>query len=266
MAMVSVIVPFFNAELYLQETIQSVVSQSYTDFELILINDGSTDGSKAIVQSFDDKRIVLLEQENMGVSAARNLALENMRGDYFCFLDADDVLPPNSLYSRVELLENNKSLDFVDGHILVMDENLKELKKIWKPSFHGNPFQDLTRLRGKSFFNPSWMIRVSPKKNYRFNERLTHGEDLLFYLELSKYGGLYSYVEEPILKYRNTPGSAMKNLRGLENGYRYIESILIKWPELSKKSLLIYKYKYRRAMALAYLRKKQFKSALCAIL
>ena len=83
--------PAYNAEAYIKDAIQSVLDQSYAHLELIITNDGSRDGTLSIIHSFSDERIVLIDQENQGVSAARNAALKRMSGELFCFLDADNI-------------------------------------------------------------------------------------------------------------------------------------------------------------------------------
>lgn len=87
----SILIPLYNKELYVANTIKSVLAQSFTDFEIIIADDGSTDSSAAIVKSFDDCRIKYFIKENEGVSAARNFAMQMAQGDYFAFLDADDI-------------------------------------------------------------------------------------------------------------------------------------------------------------------------------
>ncbi len=252
--LISIITPFYQAERYLSKAIESVLNQSYSDWELLLINDGSTDQSKAIALSFQDSRIRYLEQENKGVSAARNVGLKNMQGQYFCFLDADDVYPENSLMSRMQLFEQNPTLEFVDGVINKMDEKLCKTKEIWEPSFQGNPVNDLIQLTGKSFFGPSWMIKRRLRRNYYLEEGLTHCEDLYFYILLARDGGKYDYVDEPILYYRDNPNSAMKNLKGLEKGYRFVAQKVKSWPEVNKLVSSKFSFKYKRAMFLAYIR------------
>jgi teichuronic acid biosynthesis glycosyltransferase TuaG len=264
--LISIITPFFNAEKYLAVAINSVLGQSHKDWELFLINDGSTDSSKEIAQSYQNARIKYFEQENAGIAGARNVGLHKMKGDYVCFLDADDYLPPNSLESRLRVFQNNPELDFVDGAVRKMGPELKVEYSIWKPSFWGNPLDDLVRLTGKPFFGPSWMIKRQTGIDYRMKEGLTHAEDLLYYMHLARKGGLYGYTEDVILQYRDTPGSAMTNLKGLESGYRYIEKEIRTWPEVSRSAFRIYQYKYRKAMFLAYLRKMQIGNALRSLL
>ena len=98
-AKVSIIVPIYNTERYLDACIRSVLNQTYTNWELILVNDGSNDGSGRICQTYStlDKRIIYILQDNFGVSAARNAGIINSTGDYFAFLDSDDELESNAI-------------------------------------------------------------------------------------------------------------------------------------------------------------------------
>ena len=111
--LVSIIMPVYNGEKYLAQAIQSVLSQTYQQFELLVVNDGSTDGTEQTVQQFTDPRIRYFVQKNAGVSASRNMALANMKGTYFCCLDGDDVLPQNSIQSRMEVFKRSSSISFV---------------------------------------------------------------------------------------------------------------------------------------------------------
>ena len=97
--LISVIVPVYNAGVYLRPCLDSLAAQSYQNLEILLIDDGSTDGSGPVCDEFAgrDHRVRVTHQKNAGVSAARNAGLEAAVGEYGCFLDADDVLPPDSL-------------------------------------------------------------------------------------------------------------------------------------------------------------------------
>ena len=260
--LISIITPFYQAERYLAEAIESVLNQSHQDWELLLINDGSTDNSKKIALSYHDPRIRYFEQANKGVSAARNIGLSNMKGQYFCFFDSDDYMPKDSLKSRLTMFGFDKSIKYVDGVIVKMNHDLSRHKSIWFPKYIGNPLKDLINLNAKSFFGPSWMIYREPNRKYLLNENLTHSEDLFFYMELAREGGVYAYTNKIILNYRDTPNSAMKNLTGLENGYRFIESQIREWKELSESDLRFFCFKYKKAMSLAYLRKMKINNAI----
>lgn len=105
MPKISVIIPLFNKGFIISKTIQAVLAQTYADFEVILINDGSTDNSFEIASQFSDKRIHLFQQENKGAAAARNLGIERSNGEFIAFLDADDYWFPNHLEELVNLAE-----------------------------------------------------------------------------------------------------------------------------------------------------------------
>lgn len=112
MAKISVIVPVYNAEKYLNQCIQSIQNQSYTDFELILVNDGSTDASGDICESYvkTDQRIKLFTKINGGVSSARNLGLDNATGEWVTFIDSDDWVDKDYLQ---KMIEGNFNFDFI---------------------------------------------------------------------------------------------------------------------------------------------------------
>ena len=106
--MVSIIIPIYNAEKYLFECFNSVIKQTYTDFEAICVNDGSSDNSAAICQEFVEKdtRFILINKENGGVSSARNRALKEAKGEYVCFVDSDDVIEPHFLENLLSQSQN----------------------------------------------------------------------------------------------------------------------------------------------------------------
>lgn len=93
----SVIIPLYNKEKYIQNTLKCVFNQSFTNFEIIVVNDGSTDRSLEILEDFSDERLKIIHQKNQGVSVARNTGMQNAKADYICFLDADDTWRPNHL-------------------------------------------------------------------------------------------------------------------------------------------------------------------------
>lgn len=108
---VSVIIPLYNKVSSIAETLKSVLSQSYTDYEIIVVNDGSTDGSEQIVAEIDDPRVRLINQANAGVSAARNRGIAETRGEYVAFLDADDEWDTDYLATTIELFTRYPECD-----------------------------------------------------------------------------------------------------------------------------------------------------------
>ncbi len=266
-SLISIIMPAYNAATYIADAIESVIHQTYPHWELIVINDGSLDETEEIINPFlFDNRIQYFKHENNGVSAARNAGLKNMKGNYFCFLDADDVLPPNSLAARLSVFQTDLQIKFVDGVVEKKDHSLKQVVQLYTPTFPlANPLSDLIRLTGRSFFGPSWMFKREPDQHYLFQSELTHSEDLLFYMQSAREGGLYGYTSEVIYQYRNNPSSAMSNLEGLEKGYWQVYGTIKDWQEVKRKDLWVYKMKVRKIMFLSYLNYGDFLKAMRAV-
>lgn len=260
LSLVSIIMPAYNAEAYIGEAIASVLAQSWKNWELLIINDGSSDKTKDIIQSFNDIRIRYFEQENIGVGAARNKGLLNMKGSYFCFLDADDTLSKNSLKLRLEVFKDDSKIQFVDGRVDVLDEKMNILKRVYLPSYIGNPFHQLIKLNDSCFFGISWMIRRDTEKQYQFRTDITHSEDLLFYISLADKG-IYSFTSERILCCRTRHNSAMRNLKGLEYGYKEVYKTVSALSNIKRADLSYLKRRIIRIMVLSYLRSYRFKQA-----
>lgn len=254
MPLVSVIMAAYNAEKYISDSIQSVLEQTYTNWELLVVNDGSIDKTESKIHAFDDPRIRYFSQINLGVSAARNTALRNIKGSYFCMLDADDLLPPNSLKARIDKMLSAPEAEFVDGTVIVKNSSLDKILKKFQFSYYGDPTKSLVRLDGNCFFGPSWMIKKIPEKKYLFDESITHGEELMLYLSLSE-NAIYTTVDEPVLVYRKSDNSAMSNLKGLETGYKKLLEFVKKLNYVDEVDKRYMKFRIVRIMFLSYLRR-----------
>ncbi len=257
--LVTIIMPVYNGGQFIRSSINSVIHQSHLNWELLIINDGSTDSSKATIQSFNDSRIFYFEQPNRGVSAARNLGLRHMKGDYFCFLDSDDVFPADSIEARLKVFNEFESVQFVDGVVEVYDHLLTQLVRVRKASVKGDPFWHLLRMNPAIFFGPTWMIKRDMEVTYSFNEDMKYLEDLNFYFQISAQGG-FSSTKEVILKYRTHNHSAMRNLDGIAVGYtQLVNSVLKKFPTvLTVIDKWILKLRVRKIMALSFFGEKQW--------
>lgn len=120
MPKISVIVPIYNSEKYIQRCLDSILAQKYTDFELLLINDGSTDSSGKICDDYarTDSRIKVFHKENGGVSSARNVGLENIHGEWICFVDSDDWVSENYLYNLISIVHDQVDLVISFAHFV----------------------------------------------------------------------------------------------------------------------------------------------------
>lgn len=263
--LVTIITAAFDAEPYLDDAVRSVLLQDYPHWELLIVNDGSTDATREIALRHEDERITLLEQDNLGVSAARNAGLRRMKGEYYCFLDADDALTRASLSSRLRVFENNEGTCFVDGRVLVKDRELETVLREHVPSFEGNPLEQLLALNPACFFGPSWMFARRDTPELFFNEELTHGEDLLFFIEHAVHGGALRYTDSVILHYRSGNASAMTKLSGLESGYLSIVDEISKIPSLPDTAIEAFSRRARRIMFRSFLANREPIAALATL-
>ncbi|WP_394776531.1 glycosyltransferase family 2 protein [Flavobacterium sp.] len=133
MVFFSVVIPLYNKALYIEDTLNSVLSQNFTDYEIIIINDESTDESEAVVRRFNDKRIQIFNQKNQGVSVARNLGIEKSKGNLIAFLDADDYWYPNHLEELANLYHH-----FPNCGIYCSRHKIKTAKNYFQiPTYYG---------------------------------------------------------------------------------------------------------------------------------
>ncbi len=223
--LVSIIMPAYNAERYIDEAVQSVLAQTWKNWELIIVNDGSTDGTQTYLDGLIESRIRVVHQQNKGVSAARNTALDLVCGKYVTFLDADDVLLKKSIEVRIKYLQKHKNVDVVDGIISTRDTTLKSEISRYRPYYSGPLLPRLLKIDDRAFFGIVYMLRKSCIAHVRFREDMTHAEDLMFYMVIAdEYRLKYGFVTELIYIYRKNEWSAMSNIDGLEKGYLQILS------------------------------------------
>ncbi len=173
--MISVIMPVYNGELYLEEAIQSVVAQNHHDLEIILIDDGSTDGSASLISSFAKKiNLKYFYQENQGPASARNLGITKASGEWITFLDADDVWPKFKIHSNLEFIKRNPNIEILWGMTKVFFET-KELNY----RFTGKDISEkpiFNTYLGAAFVKKSIFERIGA-----FNISLRYCEDLDWY-------------------------------------------------------------------------------------
>jgi glycosyltransferase involved in cell wall biosynthesis len=146
MPKVSVVIPAYNAMTYLPETVASVLQQTFSDFELIIVNDGSSDNVMAWASGLEDPRAKLISQENGGVSKARNTGIAQAQGQYIAFLDADDLWEPTKLKKQVHCLETNPSVGLVYTWTAVINQLGQPTRNVWTPNIEGNVWDYLIRL------------------------------------------------------------------------------------------------------------------------
>lgn len=225
--LVSIVMPAYNAEVFIAEAIRSVLAQSYPNWELLVVDDGSTDGTASVLDEFNDPRIRRFRQQNGGIGHARNVGLSHVQGDLLAFLDSDDVLSPGSIAARVRVLQEHPEADIADGLVQVMDRSLTTTLRTHRPTFQGEPLHDLVTMQGRTFFGPSWMLRWPRNNTLRFVEGVTHAEDLCFFIHYAR-GRQYRATDEKVLLYRVTGTSSMSDLAGLDRTYQQLAAWLLR--------------------------------------
>lgn len=193
MKLVSIIVPIYNAERFLVLSIDSVLAQSYQAFELLLLNDGSTDNSAQICDEYAkrDARIRVFHTENSGVSSARNLGLDNARGEYVMFLDADDFWCDNNFLANLVTLAENNHLDVIRGEYKAVNEQGKALLPCKTSIIHRqysdkiiDSFTFIKEVIKGEFFLVLSLFKRSSIDNLRLNANQIFLEDMRFYSQL----------------------------------------------------------------------------------
>jgi glycosyltransferase involved in cell wall biosynthesis len=209
---ISVIMPIYNGEKYLKEAIESILTQSFKDFEFIIINDGSTDGTENIIKAFSDPRIVYIDNGgNLGLATSLNAGIEAARGAYIARMDADDVSLPGRFEKQFSYLESKPHIGIVGSSIILIDGSGKKVALHKRPGAHvGIKFSSLF---SSPMYHPTVMGRGEIFKRHHYSETFSNSEDyelwsrLLFKTEVK-----FSNLANPVLKYRVYPQSFTQTL------------------------------------------------------
>ncbi len=214
--LVSIIIPVYNAEKYIEETLNSILDVKSSEIEVIAVDDGSSDSSLAILQEYEkkDSRIKVIHKENAGASSARNMGLSFASGEYVYFEDADDPVISESLGYGIELCKLKK-YDWI-----VFDHERDKKEKTHSDNnreFFGDDLWLFEKLYTTFDWNPVWgkffRRKVIVDNSLTFNESIIYGEDLLFNLRFSEAFKTGLNIEKEILMYRDTPQSIMNTFK-----------------------------------------------------
>ncbi len=225
MIKVSVIVPIYNVERYLRKTVDSILSQTYNNIEIVLVDDGSPDLSPAICDSYllQDDRVKVIHQKNGGVSAARATGLANSGGEWVMFLDGDDWLPQSTIERLTDVIEKNNDIDIICGGIAVFNEKGVIVKKIIFEKILG--YQDGIRYRKFLGRRPHGMHGVLYRKEIIatdpiiMNRWITNNEDFIYNLFVSpRVKNVFCISEFTCNHLRRDDGASMNKL---DIGYWY---------------------------------------------
>lgn len=224
----SIVIPLFNKANYIAKTINSVLNQTYNEFELIVVDDGSTDNSYNIVKEIKDPRILLLKKENGGASSARNLGIKNSHFDYIALLDGDDLWKSNFLEEMNELIiAYSDDLFFASNFLFIKDS--KALKSKVKVDIEKDKSGYLNYYKSfyKAKYSPVCSSAVVFKKElfnkFKFRENLKSGEDLFLWIQFALHNKLV-YLNKEIAYYNHdvdAQNRALGKIYKKENTYRF---------------------------------------------
>ncbi len=203
--LVSIIIPVYNVEGYLQRSLESVINQTYENLEILVIDDGSTDQSNEICDEYakKDSRIRVLHKKNGGVSSARNLGIELAKGDYILFFDSDDFLEKDSVEYMIQMFNHNNDVDLVIGNYAIKfdDGQEKKIDKIKKDKFMTNEeFYEIVHEMLPVMANKLYRKSIIKEHNLRFPS-LKVAEDLNFYLKYILFATNIFVINKVLYKY-----------------------------------------------------------------
>lgn len=202
--LVSIIIPAYNAGQYIKEAVKSALAQTYKKIEIIVVDDGSTDSTKKVLESYiKTKKIIYIYQSNKGLSGARNTGMRAAIGNYTAFLDADDIFLPEKIERQADFLEKNPEYDFCYCDIFhFYEDEPEQMFKLNYRYYSGDAV--LKNLFKKNFINPLSVVmrkNIIDKCGY-FNESLKRTEDWDYWVSLAWQGARFYFLPEVLAKYR----------------------------------------------------------------
>lgn len=243
--LVSIVIPCYNVFEFIKETLDSILDQDYTNLEVIVVDDGSTDQSKLVINSYQDNRLIYIYQKNQGVSSARNHGLHLSKGEYVIFFDSDDIMSEEFISSRLSVLNQSPEYNFICGNVVKFSKT-EVFSKIYKGAGE-NLFAeillydtDIITCPSNYLFKKEFIV----KNNLSFNEVLSSTADRFFLIECQHKGsGAYSDKVSPLM-YRVSPNSmshllSEKLVGDNELFYNHLTFNDLIPPDLKRKSLFL---------------------------
>jgi glycosyltransferase involved in cell wall biosynthesis len=222
MPKVSIAIPAYNAMDYLPETLESVLAQTFTDFEVLVVNDGSTDRTAEWVSQLTDPRVKLISQTNQGLAAARNTGIAHARGEYIAFLDADDLWEPTKLEKQVRVLEENPEVGLVYTWMALINETGESTGRVFQNHAEGNIWEKLIESNIVGCGSVAMVRRSCFETLGGFDQNLrSFVEDWDMWLRIAFYHP-FKVVKEPLVYYRQRSTSASNNWEAMEQSSRIV--------------------------------------------
>ncbi|MEB3181394.1 MAG: glycosyltransferase family A protein [Nostocaceae cyanobacterium] len=221
MPKVSVIIPAYNSMIYLPEAVESVLHQTFEDFEVIIVNDGSSDGIENWVAQITDLRVKLISQANQGLSAARNTGIKNARGEFITFIDADDIWEPTKLEKQVHCLEEKPKVGLVYNWVTLIDEKGTFTGRVFKNHAEGDVWQRLIEHNIVECGSVAMIRRYCFETVGLFDRDIGAAQDWEMWLRIAaRYP--FAVVKEPLVRYRQHPNNKSKNYAKVLQDFRTI--------------------------------------------
>ncbi len=202
--LISVVMPAYNSGKYLRQAIDSILQQTLTDFEFIIINDGSSDDTEQIILSYSDPRIVYVKNEvNRGLIVTLNRGLEYVKGKYVARMDGDDVSLSNRFQKQLEYLEKNTKTDVLATCVTLIDEHEKDIGSWAEDKQHTNAHSIRKSLPvNNCIAHPTVMAKSEVMLKYKYNDEQKLSEDYDLWLRITADGGTIDKLSEPLLLHR----------------------------------------------------------------
>lgn len=224
---ISIIIPVYNQEKYLAETLNSVLNQSYSNWECILVNDGSADNSVSVINQYlaKDNRFSFINSENKGVSHARNLALKQVKGDYILFLDGDDIIHPEKLQMAISNFEQNTDLSIVFNTTNYFQDTIENVLFDIQLETELVNFNGILLYWGEKITIPihSAIIQKTLFDGIEFNTNLTAQEDWLVWLRLFQKKPKVFILDEVLSYYRKHNTSRTQTVSLKEDHFKALQ-------------------------------------------
>lgn len=218
MPKVSIIIPTYNAMPYLPATVESVFNQTFTDFELLLVDDGSTDETIPWITQLTDARVKLIQQANQGASVARNTGISHAQGEYIAFLDNDDLWQPTKLAQQVQYLDQNAPVALVHTWMILIDEHGQSTGRLITTDAEGWVWSKL--VEQDTVLNSSVLVRRTCFDVVGvFDPTIPRTGDWEMWLRVAAKYPL-GVIKEALVFYRNHGNNASRNLQAMEQEFQ----------------------------------------------
>ena len=206
---VSVVLPAYNCEKYIAKAIESVLYQTFADFEFIIINDGSSDSTEEIIKSFSDPRILYqVNNTNKGLVYTLNKGIDIARGKYIARMDGDDIALPERFKKQFDHLQQNKEIDILATVVTLIDEN-ENVSGTWESDINNVSAKNIRKElpQDNCIAHPTVMGKTEIFRKFKFNQTQSIGEDYDLWLRMATDNIIIHKLPEPLLQHRILQGS-----------------------------------------------------------